>query len=62
MAIMCNNVKHNRKRKIRATSIDFRGTKVYSKLKCGNQLIPISEGIIFMQLFENITIKVVSYL
>ena len=46
MAIMCNNTKHNRRRKSRVASVDLRGTKVYSKLKCGNKLVPIGEDIL----------------
>ena len=47
MAIMCKSAKHNRKRKSRVTSINFRGTKVYSKLKSGNQFKTIGEGILY---------------
>ena len=46
MAIMCNNAKRNGKRTSRVDSIDFRGTKVYSKLKCGNKLVPVGECIL----------------
>ena len=41
---MCKN---NGKRKSRVASIDCRGTKVYSKLKSGNQLVPIGEDILY---------------
>ena len=43
MAIMCNNAKHNGKRKSRVASINFKGTKAYSKLKCANKFVPIGE-------------------
>ena len=46
MEIMCNNAKHNGKRKSRVASIDFKGTKVYSKLQCANKLVPIGESIL----------------
>ena len=35
---MCNNTKRNRKRKSRVASIDFRGTKAYSKLQCDHDI------------------------
>ena len=44
--IICNNAERNGKRKSRVTSIDFRGTKVYSKLQCTNNLVPIGECIL----------------
>ena len=46
IATICNNAEHNGKRKSRVASIDFRGTKVYSKLQCANKLIPIGECIL----------------
>ena len=47
MAIMCNNAKRNGKRKSRVASINFRGTKAYSKVKCGIKLVLIGEGILY---------------
>ena len=40
MAIMCNNAKLNGKRKGTVASINFLRTKVYSKPKCRNKLVP----------------------
>ena len=44
---MCHNVKRNGKRKSRVTTIYLRGTKAYSKLKCGNHLFPIDKSILY---------------
>ena len=46
MAIMCNNAKGNVKGKSKVASIEFRGAKVYSILKCGNMLMAIGEYIL----------------
>ena len=46
MAIMCNNAERNGKRISRVSSINFRGTRIYSKLQCAYKLVLIGEYIL----------------
>ena len=71
MTIICNNAKRNGNRKSRVASIDLRGTKINSKLQCANKYVPIGDSILsqdwinkfsYKSSYENIAIKVVSYL
>ena len=43
---MCNNDERSGN-KIKVSSIDLRGMKIHSKLKCGDKLIPVAENIRF---------------
>ena len=49
---MCNNSERNEKKE-KIAPIDFRGAKVYSKLKCSDKLVQIVDNI----LFQNWTIR-----
>ena len=45
LAIMCNNAEQTVKKKSKVASLDFCRTKIYSKFKCANKVMPIAEGI-----------------
>ena len=62
MAIMCNITERNKKRKSRVSSIDFRGTKVYSKLKCANKLVPIGKYILSQNWIKKFSYKIFNIL
>ena len=57
IAIICNNAERNGKRKSRVAFIDFRGIKVYSKLKCANKLVPIGESILSRNWINRLSYK-----
>ena len=44
LVITCNNAERSEKSKF--VSIVFREMKVYSKLKCGDKLIPVGENLL----------------
>ena len=45
LTIMCNNAERNVKKKGIVASLDFRGTKIHSKLTCVNKVVPMAEAI-----------------
>ena len=47
LASMCNKIEISGTKKKKIASKDFRGSKVYSKLKCSNKLEPIADSILF---------------
>ena len=57
LAIMCNNLERTETKKKTIASKDFRGSKVYSKLKCSNKLVPIADSILFQNWAKRICYK-----
>ena len=57
IAIICNNAERSRKRKSRVASINFRGTKVYLKLQCGNNLVAMGESILSQKWINRLSDK-----
>ena len=47
LAIMCNNAERSVTKKKKIASKDFRGSKMYSQLKCSNKIVPIADSILF---------------
>ena len=59
LAILCGNSERAGTKKKKILSKDFRGSKVYSKLKCSNKLVPIADSILFQNWTKRLFHKII---
>ena len=57
LAIMCNNLEWTGTKKKKIASKDFCISKVYSKLKCSNKVVPITDSILFQNWTKRLSYK-----